>query len=107
MNSIVFYLNGSRREIQNPDPEVSLLEYVRVQERLTGSKLGCGEGGCGACTVMVWFSSVLGWFCGASGRFGWVSPLLHFWACFSEDSLVVFCFVLFPHRSPAITRVEI
>jgi len=53
MNSIVFYLNGSRREIQNPDPEVSLLEYVRVQERLTGSKLGCGEGGCGACTVMV------------------------------------------------------
>lgn len=37
----------------NPLPETSLLSYLRVNLRLSGTKLGCGEGGCGACTVMV------------------------------------------------------
>lgn len=36
-----------------PDPECTLLVYLRDQLRLCGTKLGCGEGGCGACTVMV------------------------------------------------------
>ncbi|CAH1102357.1 unnamed protein product [Psylliodes chrysocephalus] len=35
------------------DPELTLLEYLRNKLRLCGTKLGCGEGGCGACTVMV------------------------------------------------------
>ena len=35
------------------DPEETLLYYLRNKLHLTGTKLGCGEGGCGACTVMV------------------------------------------------------
>lgn len=38
---------------ENADPETTLLTYLRDTLRLCGTKLGCGEGGCGACTVMV------------------------------------------------------
>uniref|UniRef100_A0A8C8UM04 2Fe-2S ferredoxin-type domain-containing protein n=1 Tax=Peromyscus maniculatus bairdii TaxID=230844 RepID=A0A8C8UM04_PERMB len=38
---------------RNADPEVNLLFYLRKVIRLTGTKYGCGGGGCGACTVMV------------------------------------------------------
>ncbi len=34
-------------------PGVSVLDYLRLSERLTGTKEGCKEGGCGACTVLV------------------------------------------------------
>ncbi|KAG0270809.1 hypothetical protein BGZ95_001500, partial [Linnemannia exigua] len=47
-----FYLNGTEIILTNPDPDTTLLQYVR-SIGLTGSKLGCAEGGCGACTVMV------------------------------------------------------
>ncbi|XP_066863023.1 xanthine dehydrogenase/oxidase [Kogia breviceps] len=38
---------------KNADPETTLLAYLRRKLGLRGTKLGCGEGGCGACTVML------------------------------------------------------
>lgn len=46
-----FYLNGTKVVIDTADPEITLLEYLRGVG-LTGTKLGCAEGGCGACTVV-------------------------------------------------------
>ena len=40
---------------KEPDPECTLLVYLRRKLRLCGTKIGCGEGACGACTVMVSF----------------------------------------------------
>ncbi|XP_053612795.1 xanthine dehydrogenase [Plodia interpunctella] len=51
--TLVFYVNGKKVIEPNPDPEWTLLWYLRKKLRLTGTKLGCAEGGCGACTVMV------------------------------------------------------
>ena len=45
-------INGARRQIQ-ADPERSLLSVLRDDLDLTGSKYGCGEGQCGACTVLL------------------------------------------------------
>ena len=49
---LVFWLNGEKVEIFNPDPTVSLSDYLH-EIGLTGTKVGCGQGGCGACTVML------------------------------------------------------
>ncbi|KAF3046351.1 hypothetical protein E8E12_003861 [Didymella heteroderae] len=50
---ITCYLNGRRTVISNPNPHWTLLDYIRAQSNLKGTKLGCGEGGCGACTVVL------------------------------------------------------
>ncbi|XP_060084653.1 xanthine dehydrogenase/oxidase-like [Ylistrum balloti] len=51
--ALTFYVNGKKVVVPNPDPETTLLHFLRTNLRLTGTKLGCGEGGCGACTVMI------------------------------------------------------
>src|SRR5579872_2772548 len=45
-------VNGVRRDIKS-DPDRPLLTVLRDELDLTGSKYGCGEGQCGACTVLM------------------------------------------------------
>ncbi len=45
-------VNGTEYAI-DADPQASLLSVLREQTDLTGTKYGCGEGQCGACTVLV------------------------------------------------------
>lgn len=45
-------VNGSRRTI-DADPERTLLSVLRDDLDLTGTKYGCGEGQCAACTVLI------------------------------------------------------
>lgn len=50
--TIKFSLNGETVEVDVP-PTTSLLDWLREERGLTGTKEGCNEGDCGACTVMV------------------------------------------------------
>ncbi|KAJ7379816.1 hypothetical protein OS493_012563, partial [Desmophyllum pertusum] len=50
---INFFVNGRKVTERNAQPETTLLQYLRNHLGLTGTKLGCSEGGCGACTVMI------------------------------------------------------
>ncbi|XP_062980216.1 xanthine dehydrogenase/oxidase-like [Elgaria multicarinata webbii] len=52
-DELVFFVNGKKVVEKNVDPETTLLTYLRRKLGLCGTKLGCGEGGCGACTVMI------------------------------------------------------
>ncbi|SCB10387.1 xanthine dehydrogenase small subunit [Rhizobium hainanense] len=52
-DSIRFILNGEDITLSNLRPTETLLDFLRLQRRLTGTKEGCAEGDCGACTVLV------------------------------------------------------
>jgi aerobic-type carbon monoxide dehydrogenase small subunit (CoxS/CutS family) len=45
-------VNGKKHEVTT-EPDVPLLTVLRDELNLTGSKYGCGEGACGACTVLI------------------------------------------------------
>ena len=52
----LLYINGQKvpkHLAQKAKPNQTLLSFLRDVMKLTGSKLGCAEGGCGACTVMI------------------------------------------------------
>ncbi|MBC7140726.1 MAG: 2Fe-2S iron-sulfur cluster binding domain-containing protein, partial [Rhodobacteraceae bacterium] len=53
MNDIAFLLNGTPVTVSGDNPVRTLLDWLRETRGLTGTKEGCNEGDCGACTVMV------------------------------------------------------
>ena len=52
-NIIKFVHDDQIVEVKNPDPNETLLNYIRTNLKKTGTKEGCAEGGCGACTVVL------------------------------------------------------
>jgi isoquinoline 1-oxidoreductase subunit alpha len=51
-NSIELEVNGKKYQVRYP-PDTPLLYVLRDDLGLTGTKYGCGEGQCGACTVLI------------------------------------------------------
>ena len=48
-----FILNGEDIALSDLAPGETLLDYLRLRRSLRGTKEGCAEGDCGACTVLV------------------------------------------------------
>lgn len=52
-NAVRFVRNGRVIQLGEVRPDLTLIDYLRLVERATGTKLSCEEGACGACTVAV------------------------------------------------------
>lgn len=51
--SISFYLNGEKKTVTGAQIFLPLSSYLRYEQQLTGTKVVCAEGDCGACSVMI------------------------------------------------------
>ena len=52
-DTIKFIYKDQTVKIKNPNPNETLLNYIRTKLKKTGTKEGCAEGGCGACSVVL------------------------------------------------------
>lgn len=53
MSKIIFFINGRQIVAEDPSGTTTLLEWLREKAFLKGTKEGCNEGDCGACTVII------------------------------------------------------
>ncbi len=52
-NKVQFIYENKLIELENPDPNQTILNFIRDELKQTGTKEGCAEGGCGACTIVL------------------------------------------------------
>lgn len=51
-NHVFFYLNGEKKVVEGADAFLPLSEWIRRNQLLTGTKIVCSEGDCGACSLL-------------------------------------------------------
>ena len=82
-DAIRFVFGGILRKLRGVDPNTTILNWLRENERKTGTKEGCAEGDCGACTV------VLGELVGSRIRYSALNACLLFVPILDGKELVV------------------